>query len=619
MNSLRRGLVATLLMSVILAAVAPIPVAAQPSSNQASIEGSTETGVLPTAHVQECADTPPANLSDPDANSSEVVGWVGGFWYNETLPGNDTSGEFSKAGLRNYTARTAARVEVTRCLTFEELPPLNILTRDDWRERIESRYAENFNENERLFARAQLATMFFAGHNDDTRDVLIEHETGFPAAFYDTREDYMGFITEDPDSVEVDEVTLAHELTHALQDQHFDIESVFEEPTTDERMSSLAVVEGDAELVASTYEDACGEWVDGCIRVSRSGDPSPAHWGLTLESLAVYHSQLVAHTHERRGWDGVNELIANPPNSMIEALQPERYKRFLREPVAVLDRSSADWRRVRTQNGEFDIVGQHGLTAMLVAPAYESQGAQIVDIQPFIQSHQGGQLNYNHPLTEGWRNDKFYAYARSDGRTASVWVIAWSSDSDAEEFADAYRDLVEFNGGRPVSNADGVFHFNRSIQYDMAVGVERNADRVRIVTAPNVEALEAVDNGFQRNESDDVNVSTRVAELETEVQRLEAKIAVRDRRIQQLQTDLYELQQFRDRVEDTLESEDLEKLDELIDRLEKLEENETVPAETDGQRDDTDNSIPGFGPLVGFVALLIAGFGLRYLSRGSNR
>lgn len=600
MNAHRVVVLLLVVCAVSTAGGVPGGAAAIPADGQTAAAGPAPTSTLQSTHVQDCAATPPADHSDPEGNTSDVVGWVEGYWYNESVSADD--GPMTQAELEELTKRTAARVEALRCLTYDELPPLESLTRDEWRTEVETGFSQGFAESDRQFTQAQLATQLYAGQAADPEEVLIEHQSGFPAAFYDTQEEYMGFITDNPDSIEVDEVTLAHELTHALQDQHYDVETVFAETTNDEYMSSLAVVEGDAELVADHYEENCGTWSDDCRRVSTTA-PTPSNWGLAIQDLAAYNAPLVAHTYERDGWEGVNELLADPPESMVEALQPERHPEFERQPIIVLDRSNGDWSRVETPSGDYDIVGQHGTTAMLMAPTYESQGAEsVVDPEPFLEPHVGGDLNYNHPVTEGWQNDRFYAYTNEAGEVGSVWSIAWENADQAATFAQAYEDLVAYRGGEPVDGMDGVYSLDPAPEYRMAVGVEQEDDRVWIVTAPTPADLDAVHDGFAAVPGDEESLAERVAELEAEVQELEQELDQRDERIQELEENQAELEQAQERVDELLAEYDLENLEELEERLEAMEGqgNNSTGSETD----DDGNPLPGFGVGVAIAALV---------------
>lgn len=447
--------------------------------------------------VEACAVTPPSDHGDPDGDTEDVIGWVDGYWYDEPL---DIEGpELAEDELESLVARTSARVEALRCLAFEETPPLELLTREEYRESLETDF-DSISEAEWQFEDARHASMLIAGQAVDAEELQIEFQAGFPAAFYNTEDEFMGFITDDPDAIEIDQVTLAHELTHALQDQHFSIEEIFDEPTNDAFVASLAVVEGDATVLDERYEENCAAetWADACIRPPVE-DADVVNFGLTLNLLAAYHTPLVAETLEAEGFDGVNALLEAYPESTVEAIYPERYGEFEVADLTVEDRSDDAWERIviEDDDGEpteaYDVVGQHGLTAMLVAPSFETDGvAEIIDITAFQRPHAGGFLTYDVTETSGWTGDRLYGYTNDDGDNASVWKLAWEAEEDTEQFAAAYEDLVAHRGGTLVEGYENVYTFEGEDEYDMAVGIERDGDRLWIATAPTVDDLTAV-------------------------------------------------------------------------------------------------------------------------------
>ena len=521
-STTRLGLVAVLVALAGIAAIGTVA-AGQPATgaaDAASLGGvSGGSAVLADTHVQSCAATPPADHADPQGDTDDVTGWVGGYWYSESLD-IDTSDGLDQEELQRLTARTAARVEALRCLRFDDVPPLETFSRQEYRNRVQRQANWSYNESSRQFENATLAAMLLVGQNQDAVNASIENQAALPTAFYDTGSEFMAFVTDTPERVEVDEATLAHELVHALQDDHFEIDSVFNATTNDGLISSLAVVEGDADLIEEQYRTNCGvsavpgtsgggprQWTDECL-LRAPESPNLPNWGLALNQLAAYHAPLVEDTYEQEGWDGVDALFDSLPESMIEALDPETYGEFERAELAVPDRSTDDWERVApasTRGSEsapdYEIVGQHGLTAMLVAPSFEPpRGTDVISSLEFQPAP--GVFNYDHSATDGWQGDRLYGYANDAGETAAVWALRWNDAQNASQFVSAYEDLVEFRDGEPVEEGANTFTFEDSEAFDMALAVEQTDDRVQIVTAPTVEALDAVHQAEGTNETD---------------------------------------------------------------------------------------------------------------------
>ena len=478
--------------AVLFIAVVGVAAASAAAGGDESVDAADQLG---DAHIEPCAATPPDDRSDPDGETADVIGWVEGYWYDEPLE-LDASDGLTEEEVESLAARTAARVEALRCLTFDELPDIEFMTREEYRATVEESL-EGVSDADWQWERARLAKMLYAGQDDDPFDVHLSVRTGFPAAFYNFQDEFMGFIIEEPGEIEINQVTLAHELQHALQDQHFDLDAMINVETSDGSMAGRAIAEGDAVLLDSTYEDRCGTdaWVDECIIPSSPPAEEPAYWGLVIDMLAAYNSPLVAETHEAEGWGGVDQLLDEPPASMTEVLNPELLGSFKLADIEVPDRSSADWDRIVDDDGEpiKDRIGQHGLTAMLVAPSYETGGVvQAADINLFLTGHAGGDLTYVLPETEGWQNDYLYAYANDAGETGAVWKIAWSDGEHAETFADAYEAAILGMGGEALEDADRTYSLDPMEGYELAIEVMVEDDRVWIVSAPSVDALDEV-------------------------------------------------------------------------------------------------------------------------------
>ncbi len=492
----RRTRILVLAVALVALTAVAMPGAASPAEGEGSaasqLSGTMEGAAIAGDHVDECAAEPPDDFDDPDGGTSETIGWVDGYWYNEPL---DVDGELenplSEDELEELVVRTAARVEVLRCLPFEDVPPVDFTTTDEYQEELEASFNDT-SEEYRQFRNAQLATQFIAGQEQDALDLEAESRAAGALAFYSPADDYMAFIVEDPEEFTIDQVTLAHELVHALQDQHFNLTAVRTAATEDGNTAETAVIEGGATHVDSMYEENCESesWSDECVRDIDTGEggEEPPNWALAIDQFAPYVAPLVAEIQQEDGWEGVNELYENMPASTVETIYPERYGEFERTNITVPDESAGDWERISVEGQEKQKIGQHGLVSMLVAPTYETEMIQIIDVQQFIQPTAGGELNYDVEPAAGWTNDNLFAYRTDDGDLGSVWKVAWETEADAEMFADGYTELAEYRGAQQHDDFENVYVADTG-QWDTAVAIEQTDDRVWIVTAPTVDDL----------------------------------------------------------------------------------------------------------------------------------
>lgn len=71
-------------------------------------------------------------------------------------------------------------------------------------------------------------------------------------------------------------VTLVHELTHALQDQHFDLSPIADAPSADASGAARSVVEGDATAVEDAYVDTLSDTERAEYEAESAGDVDQA-------------------------------------------------------------------------------------------------------------------------------------------------------------------------------------------------------------------------------------------------------------------------------------------------------------------------------------------------------
>lgn len=240
------------------------------------------------------------------------------------------------------------------------------------------------------------------------------------AGFYDTRAEQLKLVR----GAGVDEVTLAHELTHALEDQHFDLDRLAGRPlkdlSADASAAYTALVEGTATEVMVRYmlryPDAAPSLSDalGSLGASASGTPLP---GYVMRSLLFPYlrGQTFAATlrHGTDDWALVNVALRyRPPVSTAEVIDPDRWVHVERPtavPVAgVGSRLGRGWtREAGSTFGEFE-------TTQLLYAALGSAGAQRAS-----RGWAGGR--YELWRRGGWSSDD----CATPCRTRDALLVAW--------------------------------------------------------------------------------------------------------------------------------------------------------------------------------------------------
>jgi hypothetical protein len=163
--------------------------------------------------------------------------------------------------------------------------------------------------------------------------LLLENVIGF----YDERpgRKKLFAVSADRTLTPTNQLVLAHELRHALQDQYMPIHELLPASLSDfddRRLALLALLEGDATLVMQRYLlRRLPEGAGAGLETSGFTLPSPEMPG----TPAVLRDQLVLPytvglefaraLYERGGWRVVQEAFTRPPESMEQVLHVEKF------------------------------------------------------------------------------------------------------------------------------------------------------------------------------------------------------------------------------------------------------------------------------------------------------
>jgi hypothetical protein len=268
----------------------------------------------------------------------------------------------------------------------------------------------------------------------DRRMVLVNEalRTGFFTSAFETliRRDLVG------------ELVLAHELTHALQDQHYGLDTGRTDVGEDDaQLAKRAVYEGDATLAG--YAAVLGklrprtavglagklEGLEAQITHDYPDVPAVVRESVVFEYVAGVN--FVSWAYQKAGWDGVNALLARPPRSTEQVLHPEKYFVKPENPVRVQLGALAPYVRGDWQLAEEATLGE--LTIRILVERF-------------------GDRAHATAVAAGWDGDRLMALTHGD-RLALVWLTAWDTEQDASEFFTAWSAIVASR--RPGGTAVG--------------------------------------------------------------------------------------------------------------------------------------------------------------------
>jgi len=224
------------------------------------------------------------------------------------------------------------------------------------------------------------------------------------------------------------EMVLAHEFTHALQDQHFDLDKKLDEvKNNDDRNIALkCVAEGDATLagfayVAGRMDDSVASAllsnlseIAGALAAQAPGTPE----GLAEPLIFQYSDgvKFVAEAYRRGGWKAVDALYAAPPLSSHQIMHSADYFEHRTPPLDVTvqgyEQALPRWKKV-----DEDTYGELLLRIILEL--------NVGKTSPEVR------------LAQGWAGDQMIIL-QSHEEISAIWMIAFRDPQTATKFATVY-------------------------------------------------------------------------------------------------------------------------------------------------------------------------------------
>ncbi|MDB6152248.1 MAG: hypothetical protein JWL90_701 [Chthoniobacteraceae bacterium] len=325
--------------------------------------------------------------------------------------------------LEKSKARRAAverDVEAIRGLKFKTPVDYQVLDRKQIKAVIEGKLAEVFSEQEFVNITTALSRLGLLEAGFPLRQKYIDLLGEQVAAFYDQHQHKL-FMFEDASlENEQNRVVLSHELTHALQDQHFGLSRLpLEIKTDDDRAAAAsALCEGEATLVMSEFmlkNLSLGSLKSALTASLTQNMDQIAKAPRYLREMLVFPylrgQEFCGALFSRGGYAALTKAYENPPSSTAQILHPEKFVGEEREePIRI------EWPdlRVKGQAPIADnVLGEMGIrilfTEWLDAAAGEHASA-------------------------GWRGDRYLCFEHG-----LVWKTVWASAQQAAAFIEAEK------------------------------------------------------------------------------------------------------------------------------------------------------------------------------------
>jgi hypothetical protein len=236
-------------------------------------------------------------------------------------------------------------------------------------------------------------------------------------------------------------VILAHELTHALDDQHFDLDAGIARTQalgTDAGFAYAALVEGSGTQAMQqwTLQNASEITMDdlqqaGSMGAEELAAAPPYLWKPLMGAYLQGQAFLAAG---RKVPDAVRHAFEHPPRSSEQILHPEKYwKKEQRDEPRELDFDRAALPKGWSVLGE-DTLGELML-ALATTPPAERKGLDVTNAVALMG------VKYTNTAASGWGGDRALLLARGDERRLELATV-WDRAEDAREFAAALEPIL---------------------------------------------------------------------------------------------------------------------------------------------------------------------------------
>jgi hypothetical protein len=230
-----------------------------------------------------------------------------------------------------------------------------------------------------------------------------------------------------------DNMILAHELTHALQDQNFETGMRLRQisDNSDALLAFKSLIEGDGTLSGFAYvrggmDESLADFITAHLtdlpQVS-AAEAKNVPDALSIPFLFQYAegTAFVREAYRRGGWDSVDAAFRNPPESTAQIIDPTLYFDRMTHPVRIkvegYEKPLAGWNKIIE-----DTYGE--LALRLIMQTSFGRDASEVDV------------------ARRWAGDRMVVLARANQETV-IWIVAFNDEQGASLFANFYRKVLD--------------------------------------------------------------------------------------------------------------------------------------------------------------------------------
>ena len=350
-----------------------------------------------------------------------------------------------------------------RQLSFRRAVVYNVLDRAGIRQVVAGKLSEQYSDQEIQNISSGYSALGLLPPNFPLKQSYIDLLGEQIAAFYDQHQHKLFMFHDASLENAQNRVILAHELTHALQDQNFGLLNLALEIKNDDDRAAAAsaLIEGDATLVMSQYMAKDLTWKTLADTVTFSATQSmeqirkaPRFLREMLVFPYIEGRQFCTAVYERGGYQALSAVYANPPASTAQILHPEKYFAETREnpiPVPIAD---TKFRGVKPLAD--NVLGEMGCRILFSQYTEPNDHGDTAD-----------------KIAAGWRGDRYLVF---DKGKSMVWISFWRSDDDASDAFRAIHAMAEHRfpnsvggGEEPIDDSGVAWELMNKAGIDMPV------------------------------------------------------------------------------------------------------------------------------------------------------
>lgn len=340
------------------------------------------------------------------------------------------------ADLADHLQELLGKAEKHRGLTARRPVASGALSEAVLQKKIAEALREDLSPEELKAVEASLKAFGLIPETMDLATYLPELLSSEVAGFYDPERRYLALVRREGEGngeeESLEDIVLIHELTHALQDQHFDLARFSAvDPLSDASTAREALVEGDATLTMfSALTGVAVETLAGSERVlgeilrdAEEGEMAAAPaWFRDTLLFSYLEGYAFCLSVKRLGGQKLldHAYTTDPPLSSEQILHPEKWHTRRDDPIVLPwpDLSRVLPGATKLAEGE---MGEAGTATLLRESLGDRERAAAA--------------------AAGWGGDRFAVYGRGKKDRLLVWLTEWDREAEAGEFHAAARKL----------------------------------------------------------------------------------------------------------------------------------------------------------------------------------